>query len=44
MLLVVVLVLTSPAAELPPAPACAAQLLPDFSGMPLKFIFRDLRL
>ena len=34
----------APAPVVPPAPACAAQLLPDFSGMPLKFIFRDLRL
>ncbi len=32
----------APAPVVPPAPACAAQLLPDFSGLPLSFTFRDL--
>ena len=34
----------APAPVVPPAPSCAAQSPPDFSGIPLSFTFHDLRL
>jgi hypothetical protein len=33
----------APAPVVPPAPPCAAQLPPDFTGIPLSFTFRSYR-